>query len=555
MKNSIFKSICLAATGVFLASLLLIMSILYTYFSDIQLETLKKQTQLVAVAVQDQGISFLKKIDNKDFRITLIESDGDVLYDTVSPADSMENHLGREEIREALAKGYGESTRYSSTLLERQIYTAKLLPDGTVIRLSETHYSVLSLILMMTQPIAIVAVIAAVLSLILASRLSEKIIKPLNELNIDKPELKDSYEELKPLIERINSQQRQLKSQSAELRRKQEEFNAATYNMNEGIVLLNETGTILSINHSASKILSASKYCIGKDILLVNRSIEIQNLLNKAQSGEHADVMMNINGLEYQINASPVVSDDSISGIALIIFDITEKEKAEQMRREFSANVSHELKTPLHSISGYAELMKNGLVKENDIVSFSSRIYSEAQRMIVLVDDIIKLSRLDEGTYDMELEETDLFAVAHETVDILKPAADAKNLTVTLNGGSSKIYGFPQLLNGLVYNLCDNAIKYNRQNGSVDITVIQDNNKTILTVSDNGIGIPKEHQERIFERFYRVDKSHSKEVGGTGLGLSIVKHAARLHDAEIKLESVPDGGTTISVIFPEKSLL
>ncbi|MCI6582392.1 MAG: ATP-binding protein [Oscillospiraceae bacterium] len=555
MKNSIFKSICLAATGVFLASLLLIMSILYTYFSDIQLETLKKQTELVAVAVQDQGISFLKKIDNKDFRITLIESDGDVLYDTVSPADSMENHLGREEIREALAKGYGESTRYSSTLLERQIYTAKLLPDGTVIRLSETHYSVLSLILMMTQPIAIVAVIAAVLSLILASRLSEKIIKPLNELNIDKPELKDSYEELKPLIERINSQQRQLKSQSAELRRKQEEFNAATYNMNEGIVLLNETGTILSINHSASKILSASKYCIGKDILLVNRSIEIQNLLNKAQSGEHADVMMNINGLEYQINASPVVSDDSISGIALIIFDITEKEKAEQMRREFSANVSHELKTPLHSISGYAELMKNGLVKENDIVSFSSRIYSEAQRMIVLVDDIIKLSRLDEGTYDMELEETDLFAVAHETVDILKPAADAKNLTVTLNGGSSKIYGFPQLLNGLVYNLCDNAIKYNRQNGSVDITVIQDNNKTILTVSDNGIGIPKEHQERIFERFYRVDKSHSKEVGGTGLGLSIVKHAARLHDAEIKLESVPDGGTTISVIFPEKSLL
>ena len=555
MKNSIFKSICLAATGVFLASLLLIMSILYTYFSDIQLETLKKQTELVSVAVQDQGISFLKKIDNKDFRITLIESDGDVLYDTVSPADSMENHLGREEIREALAKGYGESTRYSSTLLERQIYTAKLLPDGTVIRLSETHYSVLSLILMMTQPIAIVAVIAAVLSLILASRLSEKIIKPLNELNIDKPELKDSYEELKPLIERINSQQRQLKSQSAELRRKQEEFNAATYNMNEGIVLLNETGTILSINHSASKILSASKYCIGKDILLVNRSIEIQNLLNKAQSGEHADVMMNINGLEYQINASPVVSDDSISGIALIIFDITEKEKAEQMRREFSANVSHELKTPLHSISGYAELMKNGLVKENDIVSFSSRIYSEAQRMIVLVDDIIKLSRLDEGTYDMELEETDLFAVAHETVDILKPAADAKNLTVTLNGGSSKIYGFPQLLNGLVYNLCDNAIKYNRQNGSVDITVIQDNNKTILTVSDNGIGIPKERQERIFERFYRVDKSHSKEVGGTGLGLSIVKHAARLHDAEIKLESVPDGGTTISVIFPEKSLL
>lgn len=555
MKNSIFKSICLAATGVFLASLLLIMSILYTYFSDIQLETLKKQTELVAVAVQDQGISFLEKIDNKDFRITLIESDGDVLYDTVSPADSMENHLGREEIREALAKGYGESTRYSSTLLERQIYTAQLLPDKTVLRLSETHYSVLSIILMMTQPIIIVAVIAAVLSLILASRLSEKIIKPLCEMDIDKLEVKDSYEELKPLIERINSQKRQLKSQSAELRRKQEEFNAATYNMNEGIVLLNESGTILSINHSASKILSASRYCIGKDILLVNKSIEVQNLLNKARNGEHADIMININGMEYQINASPIVSDENISGIALIIFDITEKEKAEQMRREFSANVSHELKTPLHSISGYAELMKNGLVKEADIASFSSRIYSEAQRMIVLIDDIIRLSRLDEGTADMKLEDTDLYSLALDTVSILKPAADKKNVTITLNGNSARIYAYPQIINGLIYNLCDNAIKYNRQGGSVDITVQRNKTNAVVTVSDNGIGIPEEHQERVFERFYRVDKSHSKEVGGTGLGLSIVKHAAKLHDAEIELKSVPDGGTTINVIFPEKSLL
>ncbi|MDD6824704.1 MAG: ATP-binding protein [Oscillospiraceae bacterium] len=550
MKKSIFRSICLVAIGVFLTSLILIMGVLYRYFSAVQLESLKKQTELAAIAVENEGISYFENIETKEFRITLINPDGKVLFDTQSSADDMENHLNRAEIRDAIRNGYGESMRYSSTLLERLIYTAQKLPDGSVIRLSETHYSVLSLVLMMTQPILITAVVAVVLSLILASRLSGKIVKPLNELNLDHPEAKGCYEEISPLINRINSQQKQLKIQSAELRQKKEEFNAATRNMKEGIVLLNESGIILSINNSASEILSVSSFCVGKDILLVNNSIELQELLQHAKNGSHSDILMNIRGMEYQINASPVVSDNNVSGIALIIFDITEKEKAEQMRREFSANVSHELKTPLHSISGYAELMKNGMVKDEDIKGFSYRIYSEAQRMIALIDDIIKLSRLDEANSYMNEEETDLYKIAEDTIRILKPVAEAKEIKITLTGKKSVLKGYPQLLSGIIYNLCDNAIKYNRKNGSVDVEIKQNGGNIILSVADNGIGIPEEHQERIFERFYRVDKSHSKEVGGTGLGLSIVKHAAKLHKAEISLTSIPDGGTTVTVSFP-----
>lgn len=553
MKKSIFRSICIVAIAVFLAALALIMGVQYSYFSEVQHESLKKQTELAAVAVENGGLLNLENEDLKDLRLTLIDSEGNVVYDSQSDADNMENHLERSEIKDAMKNGYGESSRYSSTLLERQIYSAKKLQNGGVLRLSETHYSAISLIMMMTQPIIIVIFIALGLSLLLASRLSARIVKPLNELDLDKPVLEYSYEEIRPLIDRVISQKRQLRNQAAELKRKQEEFNSATSNMNEGIVLLNENGIILSINHAASQILSVSRYCIGKDILLVNNSFELQELLDKAQNGEHSDILMNIGGLEYQINASPVISEDRVAGITLIIFDITEKEKAEQMRREFSANVSHELKSPLHSISGYAELLKNGMVKNEDVADFSSRIYSEAQRMISLVEDIIRLSRLDEGSLSMKKEKADILELTEKTVDSLRTAAESKSVTVSVNGESSVIDCYPQLLNGIVYNLLDNAIKYNHENGSVDIDISRSDGYTVLKVSDTGIGIPEEHRERVFERFYRVDKSHSKAVGGTGLGLSIVKHAARIHRADINIESVPGGGTTITVSFPENA--
>lgn len=550
MKKNIFRSIFLVAIGIFFFSIILIMGALYSYFSDVQIDNLKKQTELAAIGAEYEGTAYFDSIETKDFRITLIKQDGTVIYDTQSSADSMENHLDRTEVRQAINNGTGESSRYSATLLERQIYCAKLLSDGSVIRLSENHYSIISLLIIMNQHIVVILIIAVFMSLIFASRLSARIVHPLNKMDLDNPEIKEDYEELKPLIDRLVSQQCQLKAQSAELRKKQEEFYAATVNMNEGLVLLNESGTILSINQTASNLLSASRYCIGKDILLVNNSLELQELLEKAQNGEHSGILMNLNGMNYQINASPVISDGAVTGIALIIFDITEKEKAEKSRREFSANVSHELKTPLHSISGYAELMKNGMVMEKDVAGFSERIFSEAQRMISLVDDIIRLSKLDEGLADTQMEDIDLYKLAQETTASLMPAAEKAGVTITLTGESAEMKGYPQLLTGIIHNLCDNAVKYNRKDGSVDVDIKKNENDIILTVSDNGIGIAPEHQERIFERFYQVDKSHSKEVGGTGLGLSIVKHAVKIHDADITLQSISDGGTTISVIFP-----
>lgn len=551
MKKSIFGSICFATVVVFLASLILIMGVLYDYFSKGQQMQLKTQTGFVTQAVEQEGLSYFEGFSPQDTRITWIAPDGSILYDSDFHADRTENHLNREEVKEALSSGYGESARYSTTLLERRLYAAQRLSDGSVIRLSDTHLTIVSLILAMLQPILMVGIVAIILAFVLASGLSEKIVKPLNELNLDEPQGNREYEELKPLFERLDSQQRKLKEQKAKLRQKQEEFVTATDNMNEGLVLLNDRGIILSINRTASRLLSISTYCIGKDILRFNDSLSLQELLREAKGGKRSETTMLLDGTEHQINGSPVMSDGLVTGIALLIFDVSEKEKAEKMRQEFTANVSHELKTPLHSISGYAELMKNGMVKQEDLGKFSERIYSEAQRMIALVDDIIRLSRLDEGMQEMKWEETDMNVLAEETVRTLQPLADAAKVTLVLEGSPAKMKGIPQLLEGIVYNLCDNAIKYNRENGSVSLEVKDIGEYVILSVRDTGIGIPKEHTERVFERFYRIDKSHSKEVGGTGLGLSIVKHSVKIHNAQIEIQSIIDSGTTITVRFPK----
>lgn len=554
MKKGIVKSICIASGAVFLATMIIIFGALYGYFSSTQQNQLKAQTALAAQGVEHEGIAYFNGYSSSVPRITWISKDGSVLYDSESNADRMENHSDRAEVRQAFKTGYGESSRYSSTLLQRQIYSAQLLSDGTVIRLSGSHLTIPSLVLIMFQPIILVIIIACIIAFVLASKLSKKIIKPLNELNLDRPRENKEYEELKPLLDRINIQQTQLRDQSSELRRKKEEFVAATANMNEGLVLLNESGIILSINKTATALLSISSYCVGKDILLLNHSLELQELLRKAKNGEHSDMTMNISGMDYQVNASPVITDDSVTGIVMLIFDVTEKEKAEKMRREFTANVSHELKTPLQSISGYAELLKNGLVKEEDKSRFYENIYSESQRMISLVEDIIGLSRLDEGAIEDQREEIDLLSLAEETVRILSPSAKEKNVTLTVSGDSAVIIGVPGLLSSAIYNLTDNAIKYNRESGSVSLKVERASDEILLSVSDTGIGIPEDEKERIFERFYRVDKSHSKSLGGTGLGLSIVKHAAKIHNARIELTSVINGGTTVTVIFPSAAL-
>lgn len=552
MTKRIFRSICLVAIAVFLASLTLIMGVLYDYFSRQQMKSLKTETALCASAVEKEGLDYLASVSEGDYRITWISADGTVLFDNKAQTDTMENHLEREEIKEALKNGEGESARYSDTLMEKQLYSARKLSNGTILRLSESYLALWSLILSMLQPIVIVIAIAIGLSLLLAYRVSRHIVKPLNELNLDEPNVESVYEEISPLVNRIASQQNQLKLQKAELKQKQEEFDTATGYMNEGIILLSENGAVLSINKSATKLLGISRYCVGKDLLLFNNSFEIQELLRIAGTGKRAEKIIPIAERDYQFNASPIINENKVSGIALIIFDITEKEKAEEARREFTANVSHELKTPLQNISGSAELLSNGLVKAEDVPKFAEQIFGESKRMITLVEDIIKLSHLDEGAEDMQRQSVDLYELADLTVRNLSPVAQAADIKLSLSGEKAVMEGIPQLLSGIIYNLCDNAIKYNRTGGSVNVDVKSAVKDVVLTISDTGIGIPPEAQDRIFERFYRVDKSRSKSVGGTGLGLSIVKHSVKLHGGEIELRSVVDKGTTMIITLPKE---
>ena len=553
MTKKIFRSICLVAMIVCVSTLVLIMGVLYPYFSPAQVEQLRIEASLAANGVERGGLGYLENLDVGGCRITWIAPDGTVKFDNKASSSTMENHLEREEVKQALKDGVGESSRYSTTLTERQYYCARKLADGSVIRLAASQLTWWSLTISILQPIFVVLLLAVGLSLYLASRLSKKIVQPLNELNLDNPDPHAVYEELAPLVTRLGSQQLQLKAQATELAHKRDEFDAATRPMSEGILLLNNQGVILSINDAAIRLLHITRYCIGKDLLMFNNSMPLQELLHAAGTGEHCQRVVRLDEKDYQFSASPVVSNGEVSGIALMIFDITEREKAEQMRREFTANVSHELKTPLQSILGCAELLNSGMVKEGDVPRFSGRILAESKRMIALVEDIIKLSRLDEGARDLPREETDLYALAAQTVQDLTPVAQAADVTLELTGEPAPMTGVPQLISGIIFNLCDNAIKYNVPGGRVSVQVKKLDSAVRLTVRDTGIGIPPDQQDRIFERFYRVDKSRSKEVGGTGLGLSIVKHAAKLHDAEVDLHSIPGEGTTVLVTFPKKT--
>lgn len=552
MTKRIFRSICFAVLAVFAVSLAVIMGVLYRYFTDVQLSQLRTETKLCADIAEAGDTSGFADLPDKNLRVTWIMPDGTVSYDSEYQSEVLENHLAREEVKEALESGHGESTRYSSTLTKRSIYCAERLDDGSVIRLCLAHNSVVTLMLGMLPQILLVCVAAALLALFLAGRLSKNIVKPLNCLNLDDPLSNEGYDELAPLLRRIDSQQTQLRYQEEQLSHKRDELEAVTGSMNEGLVLLNKQWMVISINSAAAKLFGADRTSsVGKDILTLNRSVELQKLLEKASGGERAEIILPLRGGEYQLDVSPVVTDGNVAGIALLMFDVTDKMRSEQMRREFTANVSHELKTPLHSISGYAELIACGMAKEEDVRPFAEKIYAEARRLIQLVEDIIRLSQLDEGAEEMKRENADLYAVASETVAGLEGEADKAGVTVSLEGESAVISCIPRLVGGIVYNLCDNAIKYNRRGGTVTVKVERTEEGAVLTVSDTGIGIPEEDQARIFERFYRVDKSRSNEVGGTGLGLSIVKHAAMINGAKVGLESKVGEGTAVTVTFPE----
>ena len=551
MSHKIFRSILLVAAAVLLASLLIIMSYLYEYFAGVQERQLGDELSLAAAGVENYGESYLQTVKPGDYRITWIAADGTVLYDTIRPDTPEENHAGREEVKRALETGEGKSTRYSTTLLEKTIYYARRLKDGSVLRMSISGATTGYLALGMVQPTLLVFVLALILSSFLARRISNRIVEPLNHLDLDHPlDNTAAYAELSPLLRRIYEQRVENAAQLRALRQKTDEFNQTIGSMKEGLVLLDENERVLSINAAAKDVFAVNDDCMGRDFLTIDRDPDMTHALGKARADGHAEIRRAHRGRMYQFDISRIESGGAPIGTVLLAFDITEREYAERNRREFTANVSHELKTPLQGIIGSAELIENGMVQPQDVPRFVEHIHSEAARMVTLIGDIIRLSQLDEGDV-MPREDVDVLAAAKEAVLNLSDEAAKRGITMTVDGTPAIVHGVRRLISEIAFNLCENAVKYNRDGGSVFVKVETEGENAVLTVQDTGIGIPDADQSRVFERFYRVDKSHSKASGGTGLGLSIVKHAVMYHHGKVELRSATSEGTRVRVILPK----
>lgn len=550
MTSKIFRSIFATSIVVLLATLAIITTFLYDYFTNIQINQLKDELSIASVGTEQSGNAYLENLKSDNFRLTWMDSDGTVLFDSQADKSAMDNHLDREEITEALETGKGSSSRYSVTFTEKTLYEAVLLSDGTVLRISVNRASGLTLLLGLLYPVIIVIVIAVIISAVLAHKMSKRIIEPLNKLDLDNPTENDAYEEIAPLLSRIHKQNMKIERKAAELNRRKDEFELITKNMREGLLLLDKNRNILTINSAAITIFGTDEKCVGNEFLTINRRHEITNAIEKALTDGHAEIRANLNEKEYQFDISRIETEGETVGAVILVFDITEQADAERLRREFTANVSHELKTPLQTITGSAELMENGLVKQEDMPRFVGHIREEATRLVTLVEDIIRLSQLDEQT-ELPKENVSLFEVASEACGVLRDSADKKDITLSVSGDSGNIYGVKHLLFEVIYNLCDNGIKYTPDGGNVEVDISETEKEVTLTVSDNGIGIAPQHHARIFERFYRVDKSHSKESGGTGLGLSIVKHSVQYHGGKISIQSEENKGTTITVVLPK----
>ena len=551
MTRKIFNSITLVAAAVLLISSCVLMACLYEYFGSIREDALRDEMKLAIRGVQTEGTDYLENVKADGYRLTWIDKDGSVIYDTVRDNQIKENHLQREEVQEALNTGTGDSRRFSDTLLEKTIYYAKKMDDGTVLRISVSAATAGLLAIGMIPPVLFILIIALVLSGILASRLSKRIVKPINNIDLENPLDNDTYEEISPLLNRINRQKILIDIQVDELQQKKDEFNKITSCMKEGLILVNEQIEVVSINPSAMKLFDVEEDCTGNDFLTIYRDHEMNLALKNAFEEGHSEISRGMNGHEYQFDISRIDSGGKIIGAVILIFDVTEKTHAEKVRREFTANVSHELKTPLQGIIGSAELIENGMVKHNDMPKFIGMIHKEASRLVTLVDDIIRLSQLDEKGA-MPEETVSLRTIADEVSESLLNIAERRNISITVTGDEARITCVPKLIYEVVYNLCENAVKYNVDGGSVAID-IKDSGKSVqLKVTDTGIGISREHLERVFERFYRVDKSHSKETGGTGLGLSIVKHAVSYHHGSVSVKSEEGKGTEFTVVLPVK---
>ena len=550
MTAKLFRTSMAVAVSVMVLSIALFMGMLYQYFSDQMMTELESETWLVSRGVELDGMDYLNGLHTTS-RVTWVAADGTVLYDNEADASTMENHADREEILEALTSETGTAQRFSSTLSEQTLYVTQRLSDGTVIRLASAQKTVGLLLISMIQPILIILVLSLLLSAVLASRLSKGLIKPILSLDLEHPEDCETYDELTPLLSRLKRQNDTIQQQMNLLKQRQTEFAALTDNMSEGFLLLDRQGHVLSHNSGALRLLGVEEPEGEVNVLVLNREEPFRQAVDEALSGKRSQQMLHLNGRYCKLLANPVLADGKPAGAVLVLLDVTEQEQRDELRREFTANVSHELKTPLTSISGIAEIMQSGMVKPEDIQSFAGDIYQEAQRLIALVEDIIRLSRLDEGAESLEREPVNLLSVAQDVARRLDSAAQKAGVTLKVMGLSVEVRGIPSVLDEMVYNLCDNAIKYNHPGGTVNVTVAPaDDGSAEVTVEDTGIGIPVEDQSRVFERFYRVDKSHSKEIGGTGLGLSIVKHGASLHGAQIHMDSQVGRGTSVQLLFP-----
>lgn len=540
--------VCALVLAVGLAA---VMGILYSNFDEQMRKELSKEAAYLAYGVEQQGVDYLKNIKDKSARITYIDQDGTVLFDNEADVSEMKNHSDRTEFQKAEKYGAGESSRYSDTLSEKTIYYALRLKDGTVLRVSGTQDSVLALVENLIFPLCGLLCLMLILSGIMASAISKRIVKPINELDLESPKENQIYEELSPLLSKIHRQNREIQNQLELAKQQQEEFALITENMQEGLIVIDKYTMILSANSSAWNLFHMDRVCQGESVYCLDREEEFRHAIEQVLSGEHTELVLKLNGSDIQLIANPVIRDKKTEGAVVLLVNVTEKLERESLRREFSANVSHELKTPLTSISGFAEIMQGGLVKNEDIPKFAGRIYKESQRLLQLVEDVIQISQLDEEKTSYVWEPVDVYQVCKNAFESLKEKAKRLNVHLYICGKRMKMEAVRTLLEEAIYNVCDNAIKYNRNDGSVSVFLTQTAQEIQIVVKDTGVGIPKEDQNRVFERFYRVDKSHSKEIGGTGLGLSIVKHAVGALKGSVILRSEEGNGTEICMKFPK----
>ena len=548
MSSKIFKSTFWASMVTLFISFLLIFGMLFEYFEAQVFTELESEAGYISYAVNNYGRAYIDNFKGANTRITLIAPDGTVLADTSADTGNLENHADREEVQSALKDGSGKSTRYSDTLMQKTLYYAQKLDNGSVLRVSATQNSVIVILLGLVQPVILIIAVMLAISFYLSRRAAKAIVKPINELNLENPESNEAYDELTPLLKKLSAQHKTIERQLSEAEQSRREFKLICENMNEGLLVIDKSAKVLSYNSAALRLLEITDIN-NSSVLNFNRTKGFRDVIEKALGGNRAQSDISLDENTYNLIASPVYRNNEIIGAVIVIIDITESAKREQLRREFTSNVSHELKTPLTSISGFAEIMKSGGTPKETVIDFSTSIYDEAQRLITLVSDIMKISELDEGAVPMDNEKIDLYSLSKSIVSRLKPVADKHNISLNVIGDTAYVQGIEKILDEMIYNLCDNAIKYNKENGVVDIIINTASDKVNLTVRDTGIGIPKGEQSRVFERFYRIDKSRSKQAGGTGLGLAIVKHGAMYHNAEIKLESTEGKGTGITISF------